>query len=132
MADMGLCDILTTMRDEGKGAPGPGDDPFEPPRPEGVSAGEMVAGTASLLGIVVLDTLTGGLLTALTAIPDCGGARAPAAAPGPSTALPVSQQRPDGLVTCTRCAAAVPYESMSLNQDGYFCGACAAAMTRPA
>lgn len=31
-------------------------------------------------------------------------------------------------VACTRCATPVPYASMSLNEHGYFCSACAASM----
>jgi hypothetical protein len=36
----------------------------------------------------------------------------------------------EGNVQCTRCARLVPYVTMSLNEDGYFCEACAAIVVR--
>lgn len=84
--------------------------------------------------LVVLDTLTLGLLTGLGAIP--GRRRReeepmlPPAIITDTTAAPVSDER--GLVQCTRCAELVEYASMSLDENGYFCAPCAAALVAAA
>jgi hypothetical protein len=44
------------------------------------------------------------------------------------TAAPVDDG--EGNAQCTRCTRLVPYASMWLNEDGYFCAACAKAVVR--
>jgi hypothetical protein len=44
------------------------------------------------------------------------------------TAAPVDDG--EGNVQCTRCTQLVPWATMSLNEDGYFCAACAKAVVR--
>jgi len=108
--------------------------PFEPPTPE-----SKVADTALALGVgagaIALDIVTGGLLTGLSDVPG-GSSRdpnepidlAPLLATIADTGAPVDDG--EGNVQCTRCTHLVPYATMSLNEDGYFCETCAKAIVR--
>ncbi len=88
------------------------------------TAGQIVAAT----GLIALDVVTGGVVSALAAIP---GGPPPDSTPSPAylaelaetTAPP--QRLDDGRFACTGCGAAVPFEAMSLDEHGYFCVSCA-------
>lgn len=109
--------------------------PFEPPAPEpGVADIALAVGAG--FAVVALDIVTGGILSGLNAIP--GGARdgsepidlAPLLATIADTGAPVDDG--EGNARCTRCTHLVPYSTMSLNEDGYFCAPCAKAIIREA
>ena len=110
------------------------DSPFDPPRPPKPSALETLGLGAAAVALVVADACTGSVLRTLASIP-AGGDQEPIdvaqlerSIPGlTETAAPT--QAPDGNVVCSRCATAVPFESMSLNEHGYFCASCARAVT---
>lgn len=105
--------------------------PFEPPPPEPAVADTALAVGVGI-GVVALDILTGGFLSGLSAIP--GGPRdgtepidlAPILATIADTGAPVDDG--EGNAQCTRCTHLVPYATMSLNEDGYFCAPCAKAI----
>ena len=107
--------------------------PFEPPPPEPAVADTALAVGVGI-GVVALDILTGGFLSGLSAIP--GGPRdgtepidlAPILATIADTGAPVDDG--EGNAQCTRCTHLVPYATMSLNEDGYFCAPCAKAIIR--
>lgn len=105
--------------------------PFDPPTPEPVSPVEVVGGMAIVVGLVVADTMTGGLLDLLCAIPapEQNAASTTIATPE-GTAPPNSDGGGD--VECTRCAVYVAYPSMSLNEHGYFCSRCTATLVAAA
>lgn len=97
-----------------------------PAEPEGVSPVVVAAGTAAAVGFVALDVATGGLASLIAHV---GSLPAPWIDPPAHTPVEMAgtgapEQRSDGSVVCTRCATAVPYETMSLNEHGYFCAAC--------
>jgi hypothetical protein len=106
---------------------------FDPPTPPATSAAEIAGGTAALVGLVAVDVATGGLLGALAAIPG-GERREPIDVRALEAAMPelattaAPRRAADGRVHCTRCDDAVAFASMSLNDEGYFCAACAAAI----
>ncbi len=110
--------------------------PFDPPRPPEQSAlgtaGIVAGGVGALGAFVVIDQCTGGLLGALTSLPSCGDEPAPIDVNALLQAMPElaatapPQLTADRRALCTRCAAAVEFASMSLNEHGYFCAACAA------
>ncbi len=111
--------------DEPPRAPG---SAFDPPRPPESSALETAGATAALLALVAADAMTGGVLSSLAAIPGGGDTSTEpvdieTVAPGAGKLAP--KRAPDGRVHCTRCDEPVPYASMSLNGDGYFCQPCA-------
>lgn len=97
---------------------------LEPPGPSGVSAGEMAAGAVALLGLVAADVATGGLLSVLNSIP-AGRSEEPFVAVDLSGTAP-PRVAADGTAPCSRCGARVTFSSMSINERGYFCAACAA------
>jgi hypothetical protein len=106
--------------------------PFEAPTPT-TSTAETVGVLAVAGGLLAADMATGGLLSALASIPapaddDKPVDLAPLLATIADTAPPVDDG--EGNVQCTRCTHLVPYETMSLNEDGYFCERCAAAVVR--
>jgi hypothetical protein len=113
------------MSDDKPGPPGPA---FDPPKVQDATAlataATVAGGTAAIVAMVGIDMLTGGLLTALDAIP--GGEDPPPRYTGPAHPMPVPGRTADGRVPCTACATPVPYETMSLNHEGYFCPRCAA------
>lgn len=109
-------------------------DPL-PPTP-GVTAGEVLAGTAALAGLTALDVVTGGLLSVLGSLPG-GLPRSGDTYDGPPlhvppdlhhTAAPAADA--EGRVACTRCRRRVPYASMALNEHGYFCATCGPSQPR--
>ena len=115
-----------------------GDKPetsFDPPRPPEQSVVETVAvvagGVAAIGALVMADVATGGLLGALGGIPGGGDSTRPIDVEALERAIPgLAQTAPpqftaDQRVVCTGCAAAVRFDSMSLNEDGYFCARCA-------
>lgn len=105
--------------------------PFEPPRPTLVSPLVIAGGMALLALAVVIDRLSGGLLGTLLLIPTPSGKPAPAPdAKLAGTTGPASDSR--GNARCTRCGQFVAYSSMSLDEDGYFCPPCAAAIVAAA
>lgn len=86
-----------------------------------------------IAALVIFDTLTLGLLTGLGAIPGRRRREEEPMIPPANitdTTPPVSDER--GLVQCTRCAELVEYASMSLDENGYFCAPCAAALVAAA
>lgn len=98
-----------------------------PPGPQGVTAGEVVAGTAVVVGLMALDAVSGGVIGALAALP---GGRTDDY-DGPPLVVPPDLHRTaapvlgaDGLVACTRCQRRVAFASMSINEHGYFCASC--------
>lgn len=113
--------------------------PFEPPTPETSptttpvqTAGAVAAG----FGLVALDIATAGFVSALASIPTVS-----ADEPGPPDITPLLAQAAgtsppvddgEGNVQCSRCTYLVPYATMSLNEDGYFCAACAKELTERA
>lgn len=112
--------------------------PFDPPAPEPVSALEVVGGVALTIGVVAANEATGGLLSLLVDAPALlVGALARHDEPPSAecvviadTAAPIAGERGNAPcnMECTRCGELVTYESMSLNEDGYFCSWCAAAL----
>ncbi len=115
--------------------------PFAPPTPE-TSPTTTTARTAGAItaafGFVAADIVLGGLLGCLASIPvpsfstDEPGPPdiTPLLAAISDTSAPVDDG--EGNVQCTRCTYLVPYATMSLNEEGYFCGRCAAVLTREA
>jgi hypothetical protein len=94
-----------------------------PPGPEDVSAATVALGTVAVVGLVAIDTLTGGLVSLIGAIPGGTDDPAPFVPRTPEgTAPPVVHA--DGTVACSRCGRASPYASMALNEHGYFCASC--------
>jgi hypothetical protein len=113
--------------------------PFEPPTPETaptMTRKQTAAAVAAGLGLVALEVVLGGLLEAVlmplaifsrkTTGPDM----TPLLATIGDTSAPVDDT--EGNVQCSRCNQFVPYATMSLNEDGYFCATCAAQLTREA
>lgn len=103
---------------------------FDPPQPETPSALEtagMIGGGVVLLALAAvigpLPDFGGGLLPD-PPFDDEARARALRACGADQARAP--QRDPHGSAQCTGCAAFVPYASMSLNEDGYFCASCAA------
>lgn len=86
---------------------------------------ETAGAVAGFVGLAAVDIATGGLLSAIAAIP---GGSDPEPEPfvfDPTlagTALPPRDA--DGNVACSRCGTFVSWASMSLNEHGYFCAAC--------
>jgi hypothetical protein len=107
--------------------------PFEPPTPE-PSTGETALAVGAGFGVIALDIVTAGFLSGLDAIPSLSRDPeapidlAPLLATIADTAAPVDDG--EGNVQCTRCTQLVPYATMSLNEDGYFCAACVKAVVR--
>ena len=99
--------------------------PADPPAgPEAVSPVTVALGMVAVVGLVAIDTVTGGLLSFLDAIPGGGADADPPVVPPPPDGTAAPSRRVDGTVACTRCARAVPYHSMALNEHGYFCPRC--------
>jgi hypothetical protein len=106
--------------------------PFEAPTPT-TSTAETVGALALGAGMLAADMATGGLLSALASIPAPPEREepidlAPLLATIADTSAPVDDG--EGNVQCTRCTHLVPYATMSLNEDGYFCQKCAALVVR--
>ena len=103
--------------------------PADPPAgPEAVSPVTVPLGMVAVVGLVAVDTVTGGLLSFLDAIPGGGGGGGdddgPPLLPPPPDGTAAPSRRGAATVVCTRCARAVPYHSMALNEHGYFCPRC--------
>ncbi|MCE9579571.1 MAG: hypothetical protein K8W52_41000 [Deltaproteobacteria bacterium] len=108
------------------------DSPFDPPKPKPPTAKETAVTVIGGLGVIAADIATGGLLSTLAAIPSGGEREGPpdiraGLAAIADTAAPA---RDGDRAACTRCAAWVPYASMALNEDGYFCARCAAELSQ--
>ncbi|MGN6105187.1 MAG: hypothetical protein ACTHU0_08790 [Kofleriaceae bacterium] len=104
------------------------DDPDAPEPRDRVTPLEVAGGVVGLVAIVVADAATGGLISLLDAIPAPAPRNEPFPAdlpPPAGTAAPVADGR--GNVRCTGCGEVVPWASMTLDPDGYFCARCAAA-----
>ena len=109
--------------------------PFDPPAPEPVSPIEIVGGMAFLAGIAIVDVATGGLLSLLDVVPSPQGAAFGGGAPASgviTTGTATLNKDGCGNVQCTRCSVYVAYQSMSLNEHGYFCSRCTAALVASA
>jgi hypothetical protein len=112
--------------------------PFESPPPQSPTAGEIATTVAG--GIVVLAAAA--VLKPFVSIFGVADLFLPAEPPPPfdveralrQVGAPLEGPPRDerGFVECTRCSAFVPYASMSLNEEGYFCRVCAAALTQQA
>jgi hypothetical protein len=99
---------------------------FEPPPPPETSALETAGHVAAVVGIAALDLATGGILDAMSSLPGVVG---PSYGPPPDLSDTAPPTRVAGdRVACTRCGTAVPYESMSLDEHGYFCAGCVAVL----
>jgi hypothetical protein len=107
--------------------------PFDAPTPEPPSTAEVIGTTAAAIGVIAADVATGGLLSTLAGIPSpsCDEKRpvdiTPLLATIADTSAPARDA--DGNAACSRCGEHVPYETMSLNEHGYFCARCAATLT---
>lgn len=99
----------------------------EPPGPESVSAAVVVGGTVAAIGLAALEPVidlaagVAGLVGWAAGVGDDDDR--------PRVAVDVAGTRPPvrvagGSVACTRCGRAVSWETMSLNQHGYFCSTC--------
>lgn len=106
--------------------------PFEPPPPgrptTTETAGRIVAGVGVVAAAAVLPTFDGlgrvvGLFVDIEE-PPFDQQAALAACGADATEPPVTDEL--NHVQCARCSEFVPYESMSLNEDGCFCAGCAA------
>lgn len=94
------------------------------------SAGDVLVFTAGLAALVMLDVVTGGLVSTLASIPG-GPPSSGDAYDGPPLVIPADLHYTaapafggDGRVACTRCQRRVLYASMALNEHGYFCASC--------
>ncbi len=104
------------------------DSPFDPPKPPQISAAETSGAIAGVVVIGAVDIATGGLFSAIAAIPGSADSGPPDIQAGldsiRDTGAPPRDA--DGNVACSRCGTFVSWASMSLNEHGYFCAACAA------
>lgn len=107
--------------------------PFDAPTPEPPSTAEVIGTAAAAVGVIAADVATGGLLSTLASIPAPSSDDnkpvdiTPLLATIADTSAPARDA--DGNAACSRCNAYVAYETMSLNEQGYFCAACAATLT---
>jgi len=104
--------------------PPPG--PFDPPPPPPVSAAEVAAAMAAQVAAIAIHEATSGWTDVLT------WRRRD---PHPPLQIPpdLHETAPprvaeNGGVECSGCDAVVPFETMSINEHGYFCPGCARAM----
>lgn len=116
-----------------RAAAAPAEASWEPANPPAdlpsVSAVEIVAGSALVLGLAALDAASGGLFGAIGALPgDLSGDSDPEdRAPVVPADLHLSAAPAlgaDGLVACTGCQRRVAYGAMALSEHGYFCERC--------
>jgi hypothetical protein len=90
-----------------------------------VTAGEIVAASALVLGLAALDAVSGGLMP-LAAIP-FSRAKSAMRVPVVPADLHLSAAPAlgaDRMVACTCCHRRVAYASMAINEHGYFCDRC--------
>jgi len=110
--------------------------PFDAPTPEPPSAAEVIGTAAAAIGVIAADVATGGILSTLASIPAPSAANnepvdlAPLLATIADTSAPARDANSNA--ACSRCSGYVPYETMSLNEHGYFCTVCAAKLTEEA
>jgi hypothetical protein len=108
----------------------PADPPADLPS---VSTGEIVAGSAVVVGLAALDAVSGGLIGLLASLPgglsrerseDSDLEPRPPVVPADLHLSAAPALSADGLVACTACRRRVDYASMSLSEHGYFCDRC--------
>lgn len=108
-----------------------GDSPFDPPKPEDPAVLEIAGAIAATFGVLALDVATGGILSGLNSIPGECAAVSPGHQPFLDSLADTAAPEVDshGNVACSRCSVRVTYSTMSLNEHGYFCEACATALS---
>ncbi len=123
-----LCCGFVPARSDGPFAWEPEDPP--PPIPPPLSLGTSLLYGAGLMALAALRVGSHGIFSLLVRIIELVTRdRRPVEDVLPAALATIEGTGPpavrgDGLVECTRCAAAVPFETMALNEHGYFCRRC--------
>jgi len=102
--------------------------PFDPPAPEPTKPLQVAGAVGLAAAAVAVDVATGGWLSFLGMIDGPAEARKSTPAPIVVEGTAAVNRDDRGHAQCTRCSVYVAYDSMSFNEDGYFCSECAAAL----